>query len=100
MLIYRVLSAIAAAALGALVVMLLPGFSPTVEASTSAPVAMPAPIASSAPLAKADRLELAPATDCSQQAWPYFDANCLRNRTPTAGQARTVRRVSTDRLPQ
>jgi hypothetical protein len=89
MLIYRVLSAIAAAALGALVVMVLPGFSPAVEAGTSAPIAT------------TDRLDYHPlGTDCSQQAWPYYGANCLRDRAQAAGQARTVRLVSTDHLPQ
>jgi hypothetical protein len=93
MLIYRVLSAIAAAALGALVLMVMPGFSPAVEAGTSAPIV--------APIAKADRLDNHPlGTDCSQQAWPYFGANCLHDRSPTAGQARTVRLVSIDHLPQ
>jgi hypothetical protein len=87
MLIYRVLSAIAAAALGALVVMVMPGFSPPVEAGTSAPIA------------KTDRLDYAPpGSDCAQQAWPYYGTNCLR--TQAAGQARTVRLVSTDRLPR
>ena len=89
MLIYRVVSAIAAAALGALVVMVMPGFSPAVEAGTSAPIA------------KTDRLDYRPlGTDCSQQAWPYYGVNCLRDRTQAASQARTVRLVSTDHLPQ
>jgi hypothetical protein len=89
MLIYRVVSAIAAAALGALVVMLMPGFSPAVEAGTSSPIA------------KTDRLDYRPlGTDCSQQAWPYYGGNCLRDRTQAAGQARTVRLVTIDRLPQ
>jgi hypothetical protein len=89
MLIYRVLSAIAAAALGALVVMALPGFSPAVEAGTSAPIM------------KTDRLDYRPlGSECTQQAWPYYGANCLRDRSQAAGQARTVRLVTTDRLPQ
>jgi hypothetical protein len=87
MLIYRLLSAIAAAALGALVVMVMPGFSPPVEAGTSTPIA------------KTDRLDYSPpASDCTQQAWPYYGTNCLR--TQAAGQARTVRLVAIDRLPQ
>jgi hypothetical protein len=89
MLIYRILSAIAAAALGAAVVMALPGFSPAVEAGTSAPVV------------KADRLEdRLLADECTQQAWPYFGANCLHDRTGAAGPARVVRLVTTDRLPK
>ena len=89
MLIYRTLSAIAAAALGAAVVMALPGFSPTVEAGTSAP------------MVKTDRLDYRPlGSECTERAWPYYGANCLRDRTQVAGQARTVRLVTTDRLPQ
>lgn len=88
MFIYKALSAISAAAFGAAVVLALPGFSPEVEASTPAPVI------------KHDRLDIQPAAaapDCSQQAWPYYDANCLRIAR-SDGQARTVRVVSTDRI--
>jgi len=87
--VYKVLSAIAAAALGAAVVMALPGFSPNVEAGTSNPVT------------KTDRLDHRPlGSDCTQQAWPYYDAGCLRDRTQASGQARVVRLVTTDRLPR
>jgi hypothetical protein len=87
MLIHRTLSAIAAAAVGAALVMALPGFSPAVEAGTSAPIA------------KTDRLDYRPlGTDCTEQAWPYYGVNCLRDRTQASGQARTVRLVTTDRL--
>jgi hypothetical protein len=79
MLIYRALSAVAAAACGAALVLAVPGFSPEVEAGTTAPV--PA--------------ESARVVDtCSQQAWPYYGANCLRDQA----QPRAVRVVSTDRL--
>ena len=89
MLIFRVLSAIAAAAVGAAVVIALPGFSPAVEAGTSAPII------------KTDRLDYRPlGSECTEQAWPYFGANCLRDRTQADGQARTVRLVTTDRLPK
>jgi hypothetical protein len=89
MLIYRILSAIAAAALGAAVVMALPGFSPAVEAGTSDPIV------------KTDRLDHRPlGSECTEQAWPYFGANCLRDRTQANGQARMVRLVTTDRLPK
>jgi hypothetical protein len=54
-LIYRALSAIAAAALGAAVGMALPGLSTAVEAGPAAP-AISAP-ATPAPMVKADRLE-------------------------------------------
>ena len=89
MLIQRTLSAIAAAALGAAVMMALPGFSPAVEAGTSAPII------------KTDRLDYRPlGSECTEQAWPYYGANCLRDGTKAAGQARTVRLVTTDRLPK
>jgi hypothetical protein len=87
--IYKVLSAIAAAALGAAVVMVLPGFSPSVEAGTTAPAV------------QADRLDSpAPGRACTQQAWPYYAPDCLRDRTQASGEARVVRLVSTDRLPK
>jgi hypothetical protein len=87
MLSYKVLSAIAAMALGAAVVLALPGFSPEADASTPAKVV------------KSDRLELRPvAKDCALQGWPYYEATCLRDRQQVTGQARTVRVVSTDRL--
>lgn len=87
MFIYKALSAIAAAAFGAAVVLALPGFSPEVEARTPAPVV------------KTDRIDIQPAAapTCSQQAWPYYDASCLRG-TGTNGQPRTVRVVTTDRF--
>ncbi len=63
----KALSAVAVAALVAAALTVLPGFAPQVEASV--PVA----------LAKADRLDVRPAgRDCSQQAWPNFEASCLR----------------------
>jgi hypothetical protein len=87
--IYKILSAIAAAALGAAVVMVLPGFSPSVEAGTTKPAI------------QADRLDNQPlGRDCTQQAWPYYAPDCLRDRTQASGEARVVRLVSTDRLPK
>jgi hypothetical protein len=86
MLIYKTLSAVAAAAFGAAVVLALPGFSPEVEARTPAP------------LVKSDRLDIRPGADCSQQAWPYYQADCLRDRNGPNGPARTVRVVTTDRF--
>jgi hypothetical protein len=87
MLIFKAVSAVVAAALGAAVVLALPGFSPEVEAGTPAPVV------------KSDRLDItlsAPA--CAEQAWPYYQANCLRDRSQPGGRARTVRLVSTDQI--
>jgi hypothetical protein len=85
----KVLSAIAAAALGAAVVMILPGFSPTVEAGTAGPALQAEPV-HNRPLGR----------DCTQQAWPYYAPDCLRDRTQASGKPRAVRLVSTDRLPK
>lgn len=83
----KTISAIAVAAFIAAGLTVLPGFAPTVEASV--PVA----------LAKADRLDIRPVgVDCSQQAWPNFEASCLRvagNKT----MIREARLVTADRRP-
>jgi len=53
----------------------------------------------SVPGIKADRADIRPlATRCSQKAWPYFEAGCLRDARNPFGQSRDVRVVSTDRL--
>ena len=84
MFIYKALSAIAAAAFGAALVLAIPGFSPEVEARTPPPVV------------QADRLDIQPAAPaCNQQAWPYYEAGCLQRPN---GQTRTVRVVTTDRV--
>jgi hypothetical protein len=83
---YKPLSAVAAAAFGAALMLAIPGFSPEVEAGTPAPVV------------KSDRLDIqlaAAAPTCSLQGWPYYGANCLQRAN---GQTRTVRLVSTDRV--
>ena len=86
MFIYKALSAVAAAAFGAAIVLAIPGFSPEVEARTPAPVA------------KSDRLDIQPAPPtCAEQAWPYYAAGCLRSDRPNT-QPRTVRIVTTDRV--
>ena len=52
----------------------------------------------SVPSAKADRADTRPlARDCSQNAWPYFEAACLRDTRNAFSQAREARIVSTDR---
>lgn len=72
----KTLSAVAIAAFIAAALTVLPGFAPQVEASV--PVA----------LAKADRLDIHPVgPDCSKQAWPNFEASCLR----AAGSKGTIR---------
>ncbi len=83
----KALSAVTFAALVATALTLLPGSTPTVSASV--PVA----------LAKADRLDIRPVgRDCSQQAWPNFEASCLR-AAGTKTMVRTARLVTADRTP-
>jgi hypothetical protein len=78
---------VAVAAFIAAALTVLPGFAPQVEASTP-----PA-------LAKADRLDVHPVgRDCSEQAWPNFEASCLRT-VGTKTEVRQVRLVTTDRTP-
>ena len=83
----KALSAITFAALIATALTILPGFAPTVEASV--PQA----------LAKGDRLDIRTVgKDCSQNAWPNFEASCLR----TSGSKSTVkeaRLVTANRTP-
>jgi len=83
----KALSAIAVAAFIAAALSILPGFAPQVEASV--PQA----------LAKGDRLDIqAVGPSCSQNAWPNFEASCLR----VAGSKtliRQVRLVTADRAP-
>jgi hypothetical protein len=79
----KALSAIAFAALVAAALTVLPGFAPQVEASV--PQA----------LAKGDRLDIH-GPNCSQQAWPNFEASCLRS-AGTKMLVRQARLVSADR---
>ncbi|MFY9952716.1 hypothetical protein [Bradyrhizobium sp.] len=83
----KALSAIAVAAFVAAALTVLPGFAPQVEASTPQP------------LAKADRLDVHPVgRNCSQQAWPNFEASCLRAAV-TKTSVREARLVTADRTP-
>ncbi len=80
--------AVATAAIVAACFVAFPSLSWQVEAS--APV----------PGAKADRADTRPlAVQCSENAWPYFEASCLRDTRNTFGQAHAVRIVTADRLP-
>ena len=83
----KALSAIAVAAFIAAALSILPGFAPQVEASV--PQA----------LAKGDRLDIRlVGRNCSEQAWPNFEASCLR----VAGSRimiRQARLVTADRAP-
>ncbi len=83
----KAFTAITFAALIATALTILPGFAPTVEASV--PQA----------LAKADRLDIRTAgKDCSQQAWPNFEASCLR-AVGSKSLIREARLVTADRTP-
>jgi hypothetical protein len=58
-------------------------------------------VAASAPLnnGKGDRLDIRTAVgpDCSQQAWPYYEANCVKDRRQAMSQAKPVRVITADR---
>ncbi|MDD1536692.1 MULTISPECIES: hypothetical protein [unclassified Bradyrhizobium] len=82
----KALSAIAISAFMAAALTLLPGFAPTVEASVPQP------------LAKSDRLDIRAGKDCSQQAWPNFEATCLR-KAGTKATIREARLVTANRTP-
>jgi len=82
----KALSAIAVAAFIAAALTVLPGFAPSVEASV--PVA----------LAKGDRLDIKPVgRNCSEQAWPNFEASCLRNAATKTVTIREARLVTAER---
>jgi hypothetical protein len=83
----KALSAISLAASAAAALTVLPGFAPTVEASV--PQA----------LAKSDRLDFRPiGRECSEQAWPRFEASCLR-RAGSKTVVREARLITADRTP-
>ena len=74
--------AIAAAAIIAACLVLSPTLTPQVEAG--------APAASG----KSDRADTRPlGTDCSQHAWPYYEAACLRDDSNRLAEPREVRFV-------
>jgi len=84
----KALSAIGIAAFAAAALAILPGFAPQVEASV--PQA----------LAKADRLDVRPlGRDCSEQAWPNFEASCLRVAGKKTVTIKEARLVTADRTP-
>jgi hypothetical protein len=83
----KAVSAIAVAAFVAAALSILPGFAPQVEASV--PQA----------LAKGDRLDIRPVgRNCSEQAWPNFEASCLRASSSRI-MIRQARLVTVDRTP-
>jgi hypothetical protein len=85
----KAISAAAIAAFVAAALAVLPGFAPEVEASVPRV------------LAKGDRLDIRPVgRDCSQQAWPNFEASCLRVAgSSTQTPIRQARLVTADRTP-
>jgi hypothetical protein len=104
MLMSKVICAVGAAALGAALVMVLPGFSPELQAHAGNPdlglvvFFQAASFESQTPPPKADRIDFRPVgTACSEKAWPYFEPNCLRDRNNAMGAARPVRVIPTDR---
>jgi hypothetical protein len=83
----KTFSAVTIAACVAAALAVLPGFAPSVEASVPRP------------LAKADRLDIHPTgRDCSEQAWPHFEASCLRT-VGSKTAVREARLVTADRTP-
>jgi hypothetical protein len=83
----RPISAVLAAALIAGGITVLPGASERVVAS--------APLNSG----KGDRIDSRPlGPKCSEQAWPYFEAKCLRDSRMPLGQAKNARVVTIDRV--
>jgi hypothetical protein len=57
-------------------------------------------VSANAPLnsGKGDRLDArAAGTACSEQAWPYFEAGCIKDRRQPMSQAKSVRIVTPDR---
>jgi hypothetical protein len=96
--IFGSISAVALAALIAGAITILPSFSEQVAASTS--VRSDHVTAPATPIRdiKADRLDSRPlGSQCSEQAWPYFEAKCLRNPRAEFGQVKAARIVSADR---
>ena len=87
----KVFIVIVFAVLMVIALIILPGFAPTVEASV--PQA----------LAKGDRLDIRlVGKDCSQQAWPNFEAFCLRvagAKSTAPSIIREARLVTADRTP-
>ena len=83
---YRSITAIALAALIVSGLMILPSLSEVVAKE---------PIYAG----KGDRLDYRPlGTQCSEQAWPNFEAGCMRDPRTAGGKARQARIVTADRI--
>jgi hypothetical protein len=83
----KTIYAVTAAAAIAAVLVALPSFAPQVQAH--------GPVLG----AKGDRIDARPAGDKCEHEWPYFEAACLRDARHPFGQAREVRIIPLDRLP-
>jgi hypothetical protein len=89
MMIHKTLWAVGAVATGAAMLLALLGVSPQVEAGTG----------THHPAVKADRLEIGVVgAACSQQAWPYYETRCLRDRREAAARPSTVRVIAIDNV--
>jgi len=83
------LYAVFAAALIAAGLTLAPSLSWQVEAGAPSPGG------------KSDRADARPiGVECSERAWPYMEASCLRDARNPSGQAREVRLVPLDNVPR
>jgi hypothetical protein len=81
----KLIAAVSVAAWLAGILVLVPGMTSAVQAHMYS--------------TKGDRLGARPhGNACSERAWPYFEASCLRNTNSTTRQAREVRVVTADRL--
>jgi hypothetical protein len=85
----KTLYAVAVAAIAAACFVAFPSLSMQVQASATALSG------------KSDRADARPlGAACSQNAWPYFEASCLRDTDNPLGQARQVRIVPLDKMPK
>ena len=58
-------------------------------------------VAASSPLnsGKGDRLDIRTVgAKCSEQAWPYYEAACVKDRKQAMSEAKPARIVTTDRV--
>ena len=58
-------------------------------------------VVASAPIrsGKGDRLDYRPlGTQCSEEAWPNFEARCMRDKRAAMGKAKDARIVTADRI--
>jgi hypothetical protein len=95
MLIYKLIFAMVATAVGYGPSMVMPQFNPKAE-GPKAEISAPAPEYKLA--VKGDRLDIRPlGTACSEQGWPHFETNCLRDTNQATGQARPVRIITFNR---